>query len=35
MGGTPGVTIGQTCISETRAAGIPIEQIVTPQSKPF
>lgn len=24
IGGTPGVTIGQTCISPTRAAGIPM-----------
>lgn len=24
IGGTPGVTIGQTCMSLTRAAGIPI-----------
>ncbi len=28
IGGTPGVTIGQTCMSPTRAAGIPIALIV-------
>src|SRR5688572_23013450 len=31
MGGTPGVTIGQTCISPARAAGIPILRLFPPQ----
>jgi hypothetical protein len=28
IGGTPGVTIGQTCISPTRAAGIPMMRLL-------
>jgi hypothetical protein len=33
IGGTPGVTIGHTCISVARAAGIPISRSLTSTGK--